>query len=205
MATTVKKTKATSSKLYNPKYIFITPLVEDTSEGAIDPYKKGDTVYQCEEIIRDSTSITQEENTENPVENELSSSPIINNIQAGAYTVATEIADLQPELLKDLMGFSVDSATKKVYAPDGYVTKFAEFALVFPNGTDDGGAEKWVAAVLPKVQLSPTITIDSLSTSLGRIALGGNAVSMNVGTAVAPKMTPFYIDPSFAIPVSGGA
>ena len=74
MATTVVKTSAKSKKVFNPKYIFITPFTDETT--------KGTNVYQCEEIIRDSTSITQEENTENPVENELSSAPIINNIQA---------------------------------------------------------------------------------------------------------------------------
>lgn len=181
------KTSSTSKKVYNPKFIFITPFTSET--------EKGTTVYQCEEIIRDSTTITQEDNTENPVENELSSTPIINNIQAGQYTVNTEIADLQNALLKDLLGFEVSTEGKKVYAPSGYVTKFAEFALVF-QGTDN----KYIAAILPKVQLSPTVTIDSLSSSLGRIVLSGTGSLMSVSNGSTTVSTPFYVDFDYALP-----
>ena len=189
----ITKTMSTSKKVYNPKYIFITPF---TSEIV-----KGTKTYQCEEIIRDSTTITQEDNTENPVENELSSTPIINNIQAGQYTVATEIADLQPDLLKDLFGFTVNSTNNQAFAPSGYVTKFAEFALVFQDS-----AGKYIAAILPKVQLSPTVTIDSLSTSLGRIALGGTGSLFEVeytsssGGAKTKISTPFYMDFDYTLP-----
>lgn len=181
------KTSSTSKKVYNPKFIFITPFTSETEKGA--------TVYQCEEIIRDSTTITQEDNTENPVENELSSTPIINNIQAGQYTVNTEIADLQDVLLKDLLGFEVSTDKKKVYAPSGYVTKFAEFALVF-QGTDG----KYIAAILPKVQLSPTVTIDSLSSSLGRIVLSGTGSLMSVSNGSGTVSTPFYVDFDYTLP-----
>lgn len=191
MATNVIHTSTSSKKVYNPKYIFITPFTDETT--------KGEDVYQCEDIIRDTTTITQEENTENPVENELSSSPIINRVIAGNYTVSTEIADMQSALLKALLGFEIDGATK-AYAPDGYVTKYAEFALVFESS--DG---KNIAAILPKVQLSPTITIDSLSSSLGRIVLSGTGHTFNVGTEPAPKMTPFYVDYDYTLPKTGGA
>lgn len=191
MATNVIHTSTASKKVYNPKFIFITPFTNETT--------KGDDVYQCEDIIRDTTTITQEENTENPVESELSSTPIINRVIAGNYTVTTEIADMQSALLKALLGFEIDGATK-AYAPDGYVTKYAEFALVF-----EGGDGKYTAAILPKVQLSPTITIDSLSSSLGRIVLSGTGNTFNVGTEAAPKMTPFYVDYDYTLPKTGGA
>lgn len=183
----VTKTMETSKKVYNPKYIFITPFTDETT--------KGTKTYQCEEIIRDSTTITQEDNTENPVENELSSSPIINNIQAGQYTVATEIADLQPDLLKDLFGFEISTDSKKAFAPSGYVTKYAEFALVFQDA-----AGKYIAAILPKVQLIPTVTIDSLSSSLGRIALGGTGALMSVSNGSGTISTPFYMDFDYTLP-----
>lgn len=191
MATTVVKTSVKSKKVFNPKYIFITPFTDET--------KKGTNVYQCEEIIRDSTSITQEENTENPVENELSSAPIINNIQAGQYSVATEIADLQPGLLKDLLGFTVSADDKKAYAPSGHVTKYAEFALVF-QGTD----KRHIACILPKVQMNPTVTIDSLSTSIGRIALAGTGSLLEVTNDSDTVVTPFMIDYDYVIPATAG-
>lgn len=186
----VTKTGATSKKVYNPKFIFITPFTDENT--------KGTTVYQCEEIIRDSTSITQEDNTENPVENELSSTPIINNIQAGQYTVNTEIADMQDVLLKDLLGFEVSTDKKKVFAPAGYVTKYAEFALVF-----QGADGKYIAAILPKVQLSPTVTIDSLSSSLGRIVLSGTGSLMEVTNGAGKTTTPFYVDFDYTLPEGG--
>ena len=192
---TVVKTTADgkNKKVYNPKYIYITPFTDEST--------KGSTTYQCEEIIRDSTTITQEDNTENPVENELSSVPIINNIQAGQYNVATEIADLQPALLKDLFGFEVSNDNNKAFAPSGYVTKYAEFALVFQDA-----AGKLIAAILPKVQLSPTVTIDSLSSSIGRIALSGTGTLMEVeyipsgGGAKTKISTPFYMDFDYTPP-----
>lgn len=185
-------TSATSKKIYNPKFIFITPWTDDKTPGT--------KAWRCEEVIRDTTTITQEENTENPVENELSSSPIINNIIAGKYTIATEIGDLQPDLLKDLLGFNVNTAKDKAYAPEGYTTKFAEFALVFQN--PDGKTHS--AAILPKVQLNPTITIDSLSTSLGRIVLSGSAQAAPVGTGSDVHTTPFYLDYAYTLPPESG-
>ena len=188
MAVTKTTEEGKNKKVYNPKFIYITPFKSES--------KKGDVTYQCEEIIRDSTTITQEDNTENPVENELSSSPIINNIQAGQYTVATEIADLQPALLKDLFGFTIDTGSTKAFAPAGYVTKYAEFALVFQDA-----AGKYIAAILPKVQLSPTVTIDSLSSSLGRIALSGTGALMEQTYDSNQKVTtPFYMDFDYTLP-----
>lgn len=190
MADTIKHTSGSSRKLYNPKYIVITPLVPPTASET--EWKKGTTVYFCEDIIADSTSITQEENTENPIENELSSTPIVNRIEAGSYTVSTEIGDMQPDLLEALLGFEVTGT--KAYAPDGYVTKYAEFALVFPN--EGSSPLTYSAAILPKVQLSPTITIDSLSTSMGRIVLGGTGSLLTVDG----HKTPFYVDTNYTLP-----
>lgn len=194
MATTVTKTSGTSVKLYNPKYIFIRPFTDANTPG--------DIYYQCEDIIEDTTVIAQNENTENKVNNELSSSPIINNIKAGEYTVATEIGDVQPELLKAVLGYDVSTDKKKAYAPSGYVAKFAEFILVFPL---EGATDKWIACTLPKIQMNPTLTVDSLSTSLGRIVLAGTGQLMTVGTGAEAKTTPFYVDFDYTLPVSGGS
>lgn len=187
MATTITGTRGTSKKIYNPKFIFITPWKDEKNPGT--------KAWKCEDVIRDTTTITQEENTENVVENELESSPIINNIIAGNYTVSTEIADLQPDLLTDLLGFQVSTDKLKAYAPSGYKTKYAEFSLVFqnPDGT-------YTAAILPQVQLNPTVTIDSLSTSLGRIVLSGTSKAV----AVNGITTPFYIDYAYKLPDGSG-
>lgn len=188
----VKKTRDKRTLLYNPKRLYITPYTNDTTLGT--------TTWSCQDVIRDSTTITQEDNTENPIENELESTPIINNIQAGSYTFATEIGDLQPDLLVDLLGFKKDATSKTTYAPDGYVEKFAKIEMVFQAG------DTYRAVVLPKLQLSPTITLDSMSTTIGRIALGGTALTTEITDGSNKYQTPFYIVDEYTLPnETGGA
>lgn len=173
-------------KVYNPKFMLFTPF---TAEGT-----KGGQVYRIENIVRDTTTITQEEPEETRVDNELSSDPIINNVVAGAYTFATNIGDLQGDLLTAIAGFEVEGG--KVYAPAGYKEVYSEIALVFETGG------KYVAAVLPKVQLNSTVLIESLNSSVGQIAVSGVAYKEKVGT----KETPFYIDTDYDVPtdITGG-
>jgi hypothetical protein len=56
------------------------------------------------------------------------------------------------------------------------------------------GDSKYVAAVLPKVQLNSKATFDSLSTSMGRITLAGTALNATIADGTGTKSTPFYID-----------
>lgn len=186
----VKKTREKRTLVYNPKRLYITPYTDDKTIGS--------TQWSCQDVIRDSTTITQEDNTENPIENELESTPIINNIIAGSYTFATEIGDLQSDLLSDLLGFKVDAKSKTAYAPDGYVEKFAKIEMVFQAG------EKYRAVVIPKLQLSPTITLDSMSTTIGRIALGGTALTTEVTDGSNKYQTPFYIVENYTLPDETG-
>lgn len=185
------KTSKDSRKIYNPKYIFITPFTDDKTKGA--------ETFQCEDVIADTTSITQDENSSTPVNNELSPSPIINRVIAGNYTMATELGDVQPALLKALLGFTVSTDKTKVFAPDGYAERYAEFALVFPNS--DGST--YTAAILPKVQLNARVTIDSLSSSMGRIVLAGSGYSFEVSNGSEKIITPFQFDFNYTLPTGG--
>jgi hypothetical protein len=141
------------------------------------------------EVIRDTTTITQEDPTENKIENEFSSAPILNNIQLGSYTFSSEVADMQPELLKALCGYVIDG--KKTYAPSTYTPVYAEIALVFKLAEG-----QFVAATLPKVQLNSKATFDSLSTSMGRITLAGTGLNMSVDG----HETPFVLDTNYVRP-----
>lgn len=143
-------------KVFNPYALYVTPWSSETS--------KGSTTYKLDEVIRDTTTITQEDPTENRIENEFGSAPILNNVQLGSYTFSAEVADMAPELLKALCGYTTDTANEKAYAPSVYVPVYAEISLVFQIA--DG---KYVAATLPKVQLNSKATLDSLSSSMGRI------------------------------------
>lgn len=172
--------KNNSKKIYNPFALFITPY----KNNAI-----GDETYKLEEVVRDTTSISQDDPEENSIENEFSAEPLINNVDAGKYNFATNVGDMQGELLSKLAGFTYDTSNKFAYAPKSYTEVFAKVELVFKDG-----ATNYVAAVLPKVQLNSKALLESINTSIGQIAITGIAYSGVVGIAGANVEAPFYID-----------
>lgn len=182
---TIKDTGALH--ILNPDALYVTPLIKNsqgeyTKEGA-------EKTYKLKEVIRDTTTISQEDPTENKIENEFGSAPIESNIQLGNYTFSAEVADMQQDLLVDLCGYIKGDATDRTFAPSTYSPVYAEIALVF-----NAGNGKYVAAVLPKVLLNSKATFDSLSTSMGRITLAGTAQNIQVSDGTGTKNTPFYID-----------
>lgn len=184
----VTKTSATKLTVYNPKFIYITPF---------DGNAKGTTTYSVEDIIRDSTTISQDDAEENAVENELKAEPIINNITVGSFTFETNVGDLQKDLLKALVGYEIGTTdTNIAYAPSGYVEVYAEIAMVFETGG------KYVALIMPKVQLNSKVTIESMSSSVGYIAINGTGYSMEVteSDSTTKHTTPFYIDADYTLP-----
>jgi hypothetical protein len=170
-------------KVYNPYALYVTPWTSETT--------KGGTIYKLDEVIRDTTTISQDDPEENKIENEFSSAPIINTVTLGSYTFSAEVADMAPELLKILCGYSVDTNNEKAYAPSTYAPVYAEIALVFAA---TGGT--YIAAILPKVQLNSKATLDSLSTSMGRITLAGTGLNATVDG----KQTPFVLDTAYELP-----
>lgn len=182
---TIKETGAVH--ILNPDALYVTPLKKNaqgeyTKEGV-------EATYKLKEVIRDTTTISQEDPTENRIENEFGSAPIENNIQLGSYTFSAEVADMQQDLLVALCGYVKGEVTDRTFAPSTYTPVYAEIALVFKAGDS-----KYVAAVLPKVQLNSKATFDSLSTSMGRITLAGTALNATIVDGTGTKSTPFYID-----------
>ena len=91
--------------IMNPDALYVTPLVKNakgeyTKEGV-------DVTYKLKEVIRDTTTISQEDPTENKIENEFGSAPIDSNIQLGNYTFSAEVADMQQALLADRCGYVI--------------------------------------------------------------------------------------------------
>lgn len=184
----VKDISASKVKIYNPFGLYVTPFSSETT--------KGSTTYFLDEVIRDTTTITQEDPTENRIENEFGSAPILNNVTLGSYTFSAEVADMQQELLEKLCGYvKGTTATDLTFAPSTYVPVYAEIALVFQTG-----AGTYMAAILPKVQLNSKATLDSLSTSMGRITLAGTGLNLGVTDGTRTVQTPFYIDTAYELP-----
>ena len=195
---TVKKTGATSVKVAKPKFIFATLL----TKGESGAYEKSDTTYQFEHILRDSTSLTQGENKTDAIENEVSDEAIMQNVTLGAWQFTTTIEDIQKDLVKDMCGFTVDG--EKVYAPASYTERFAEIAVVLDAGTDAEGEQKYVAYVVPKLQLNTRLILESLSTSMAGFTLAGTAQSTEMTIAGSRTVrSPMYIDMDYTLPTSG--
>lgn len=192
----VKKTGASAVKNIKPAYIVAT--VYDGSTGETDGTPKGDA-YILEDVVEDSVSISQDDNDTTDIECETSDSPIVSIVKLGKWQVSAEVGDTQADLLKGLCGFKVDTTGKKSYAPSAYKKMYVKFDVVFEDA--DGSMK---AFVVPKLQLNSKLTIESLNSNLGRIALAGTAqdISVTVGSGESTETfkTAFYTDDNYALP-----
>lgn len=183
-----------SLKVFNPTAIYVTPFTINSEGNSV----RGTETYQLNEVIRDSTSITQDDPEETAIENEFGSAPIINNVTLGSYQFSAQVANMHQTLLNKLCGFKVGQTKKdRVYAPSTYVPIYAEIVLAFQVDAD-----KVVAAVLPKVQLNSKATFESLSSSMGTITLAGTGQNITLSdTDAAGKLieSPFYIDTTWDV------
>ena len=170
MAATIKTTLATAWKLKGVTQILATPYTE---EGEL-----GTTAYSLDNIVADSTSLTQDDPETNEIACETRDEPI---------DTVTTLADVQPEFLTNFLGFTEDSTTHILYAPSAYKDTFAEFRLVF----GDNGS-----LVIPKVKLNSTIEAATLKTGMVQATIAGTAFSVEKTTTDSGKIfTPFYAVP----------
>lgn len=180
MAATIKPTLTGAKKLKGVKQILVTPYDESGEE-------LGATAYQLDNIVADSTSITQDDPETTDIECETRDEPIDSVTTLGSYQFTTTSGDVQKELLTNIMGFKEDTSSKILYAPASYKDLYAEIRLVFSNGD---------ALVLPKVKLNNKIVAETLKTGLVQATIAGTAFSKEVTINSAPAQTPFYIVPS---------
>lgn len=191
----VINTGTNSFKFIKPDYIVAT-LFTGAEDDESKP--KGDS-YILEDVVEDSTSISQDENETTDIECETSDSPIISIVKLGKWQLAAEIGDTQAELLKALCGFTEDTAGNRTLAPSIYKALYAKIDVV--QVQSDG--TKMEAYVLPKVQLNSKLTIESLNSNLARIALAGTAKDIALTVGGKTVRTPFYVDHNYSLPTTG--
>lgn len=191
----VINTGTNSFKFIKPDYIVAT-LFTGAEDDESKP--KGDS-YILEDVVEDSTSISQDENETTDIECETSDSPIISIVKLGKWQLAAEIGDTQAELLKTLCGFTEDTAGNRTLAPSIYKALYAKIDVV--QVQSDG--TKMEAYVLPKVQLNSKLTIESLNSNLARIALAGTAKDIALTVGGKTVRTPFYVDHNYSLPTTG--
>lgn len=194
MAKKVTNTGAGAFKFIKPDYIVAT-LFDGTETDESAP--KGDS-FILEDVIEDSTSISQDDNETTDIECETSDSPIISIVKLGKWQLASEIGDTQKELLAALCDFTDDAAGKKTLAPSTYKAKYAKVDVV--QVQPDGKTME--AYVLPKVQLNSKLTIESLNSNLAKIALAGTAKDIALTVGAKTIRTPFYVDHNYSLPTA---
>lgn len=178
MATTT--TDVTAIKLGGVTQIILTPYTGSTA---------GSTSYSLDNIVADTTSITQEEPTTNTVDCETRDEPIFENITLGRYTFSAESGDIQDIVLTNCFGFT-KGASGSLYAPSTYKEIWAEIEVVF----GDKGS-----LVCPRVKMSGNIDASSLKTGMVRGVISGSCYSTIIvtestgaGSMEKPITTPFY-------------
>lgn len=186
----VKNTGATAKKFIKPSYIVATLFTGSES----DDTPLGDS-YILEDVVEDTTSISQDDNDVNDIKCETSDSPIISIIKLGKFQFTAEVADTQKDLLVSLMGFTAGTTvTTKYFAPAQYKQLYAKVDVVFEDGED------MTAFVVPKLQLNSKLMLESLNSNVGRINLAGTAYDANVKDGSATIRTPFYVDTDYSLP-----
>lgn len=169
-----------------PTRILVTPFVKK-ADGTLE---KGDTTYALDSIVADSTSITQDDADRNEIACETRDENLYEAITLGKYQFTCDNADWQEALVVNILGFTKQG--DKFYAPSAYVERFAEIEIQFGDANDTDNYRG--SAVLPKVLLSSSATMESLKTSLGTMTVAGTAYSQEFeGTGGKKIISPYYI------------
>lgn len=154
MATTVIDT---GKRVFaNLKSILFTPWTSDSEVGT--------TTYDLVSIVGDTTSVAQADNTVNSIEHEFSSTPLYENVTLGAKTFSCECIDFQNDVLKNLMGWTVEEGGD-AFAPIAYKDLYCKIELQF-NSTED-------VVCLPKVKLNSKAILSTMKTDASRGTISG--------------------------------
>ena len=156
-------------------------------------WSKGTDGFALDDVVADTTSITQDEPEANAIDCETRDEPVYENTTLGTVKFSCESANIDQDILKHALGYEVtgEGPTFKAYAPASYKELWAEIEVQFAKGT---------SLVLPKVKVNSSIDASSLKTGIVRGIIGGTAYS----TKVDDKDTPFYISGAVVNKVTEG-
>lgn len=194
---TVKRTSPTSLQVIKPDCLVATLYTGATTETADNP--AGDT-FIFDEVVRDTTTISQDDNDSTTIENEFSDDPILDIVSLGKFQFAAEVADIQTEILKNFANYTYDSTAKKLFAPAAYQKTYVKIDLVFKNGTDTDGSDKYMSICIPKLQLNSRLMVESMNSNIARLNLAGTATSVALTANGKIIKTAAYVNEDFTMP-----
>lgn len=159
-------------------------------QGDDGKYSKSDSGFALDDVVADTTAISQDEAETNSIDCETRDEPIVENITLGSYQFTCESANIDADILENCFGFKVTGSGTdlKAYAPATYQENWAEIEVQFSNGT---------SMVLPKVKMAANIDASSLKTGVVRGVIKGTAYTTQVGDGDDVVETPFYVSGSF--------
>lgn len=159
-------------------------------------WSKGTNGFALDDVVADTTSISQDDPETNAIDCETRDEPIYENVTLGSYNFSCESGNIDKDILQNALGYKIsgEGSNFKAYAPASYKELWAEVEVQFANGT---------SLVLPKVKLNSKIDASSLKTGIVRGIIGGTAYS----TKVDGNDTPFYVSGTIVNEVTevGGA
>lgn len=194
---TVTRTSSNSWQFIKPECLVATLYTGADTEEADSP--AGDT-FIFDEVVRDTTTISQEDNDTTTIENEFSDDPILEIVSLGKFQLESEVADVQKDIMVNFGNYTYDSTAGKIYSPSAYEITYAKIDLVFKNGTDDSGNDKYVSLCIPKLQLNTQFMAESMNSNLVRFKLAGTAKSVALTINGTKKKTAAYINENFTMP-----
>lgn len=194
----VKRTSKTSWQLIKP-YCLVATLYTG-GEGETPDNPAGDT-FIFDEVVRDTTTISQDDNDTTSIENEFADDPILEIVSLGKFQLAADVADVQKDILVNFANYEYDSTAKKIYAPSSYEMTYAKIDLVFKNGTSLEGNDLYKSLCIPKLQLNSKLAAESMSSNLVRLSLAGTAKSVAVTVNGHTKKKAAYVNENFTMPV----
>lgn len=197
MAALVKRTSKTAMQIIKPYALVATIYTGTSTETPDNP--AGDT-FIFDEVVRDTTTISQDENENTTIENEFSDDPIMEIISLGKFQFAAEVADVQKDILAGFADYTYDATQKKLFAPQAYRLKYAKIDLVFKNGTDNDGNDKYMSICIPKLQLNSRLIVESMNTNLMRLNLAGTAKSVALTINGKTSKSSAYLNEDFTMP-----
>lgn len=148
--------------------IVFMPWEKDAESGE---WAVADEGFALDNIVADTTAISQDEAETNAIDCETRDEPIYENVTLGSYTFAAESGDISKDILEKVLGFIIKGEGSKLraFAPSTYVERWGEIEVQFSNGT---------SLVIPKLKLSSNIDASSLKTGIVRGIIGGTAYSV---------------------------
>lgn len=156
-------------------------------------WSKGTNGFALDDVVADTTSISQDDPETNAIDCETRDEPIYENVTLGSYNFSCESGNIDKDILQNALGYKIsgEGTSLKAYAPASYKELWAEVEVQFANGT---------SLVLPKVKLNSKIDASSLKTGIVRGIIGGTAYS----TKVDGNDTPFYVSGTIVNEVTEG-